>query len=68
MRLGDLPEARELATQLTTIKAALGQLGLFKTMHALDTAVQEIGYEIEEHLLHHASADKRQAALKEPHP
>lgn len=41
-------EALELANQLVTIKAALGRLGLFKTMHALDEATKAIGFEIEE--------------------
>lgn len=41
-------EGRELAIQLVQIKARLGHIGLFKTMHALDAATRAIGYELEE--------------------
>jgi hypothetical protein len=58
LKLVDLPEAREIASRLVNIKAELGQLGLFKTMHALDTATKAIGYEIEEHLQHHARVER----------
>lgn len=42
-------EGREIATKLVQIKARLGQLRLFKTMHALDAATHAIGYELAEH-------------------
>jgi hypothetical protein len=49
-----MPEDRQAALALTdelvSIKAKLGQLGLFKTMHALNGATQAIGYEIAEKL------------------
>lgn len=44
-----MAEGREIATQLVQIKARLGNLGLFRTMHKLDEATREIGYELAEH-------------------
>lgn len=47
-RVETLQEGRQIATQLVQIKARLGQLGLFRTMHALDAATTAIGYELAE--------------------
>jgi hypothetical protein len=44
-----MAEGREIATELVRIKARLGNLGLFRTMHKLDLATKEIGYELAEH-------------------
>lgn len=41
-------EGREIARQLVEIKARLGNLGLFRTMHKLDEATREIGWEMAE--------------------
>lgn len=44
-----IKEGRDIAVQLVQIKNRLGQLGLFRTMHKLDLATTEIGYELAEH-------------------
>jgi hypothetical protein len=54
MKLIDLPEAKQIASDLTAIKDRLGRLGLFATMHMMDAPLGKIGFEIEEHLLEHA--------------
>jgi len=36
----------DFARELTTIKDRAARLGLWRTMHALDRAIQEIGWEI----------------------
>ncbi len=41
---------QEIASELTRLKAELGSLGLFKTMHALDHATRAIGYELAEYM------------------
>lgn len=38
----------EIASALMLLKHRAGQLGLFKTMHALEPATQAVGYEIAE--------------------
>ena len=40
----------EFAGALMLIKHRAGQLGLFKTMHALEAATQAVGYELAEHI------------------
>lgn len=49
MNVKQLNEGKEIADTLVGIKARLGALGLFKTMHALDAATRAIGYELAEH-------------------
>lgn len=39
-------EQSEFATELVRIKHRAGQLGLFRTMHALDKATQAVGWEL----------------------
>ena len=47
--IGKLPEgAHELARDITLLKARAGQLGMFKTMHALEPATQAVGWEMAE--------------------
>lgn len=41
---------REIAEQMNLLKARLGGLHLFKTMHALDEATRSLGYEAAERL------------------
>jgi hypothetical protein len=48
-------EHHEFASALMLMKFRAGQLGFFKTMHALEPATQAIGYEM---------ADKIEAAKK----
>lgn len=40
----------QIASALMLLKHRTGQLGLFKTMHAMDTVTQVIGYELAEHI------------------
>lgn len=45
----DLAEARrEVAIRIVQLKADIGSLGLFKTMHAMEEAVTAVGWEIAE--------------------
>ena len=47
--IGKLPEgAHELARDITLLKTRAGQLGMFKTMHALEPATQAVGWEMAE--------------------
>lgn len=39
---------RVFAAELVKLKDKAGRLGLWKTMHALDTATREVGYEAAE--------------------
>ena len=45
-----MKEERQFASDLMLMKARAGQLGLFKTMHALEPATQKVGWEIAEHI------------------
>jgi len=36
----------EFCRELAAVKAKAGQLGLFRTMHKLDLATVEVGYEV----------------------
>lgn len=48
-RIGKLPEgAHDLAKDITVLKYRAGQLGLWKTMHALEPATQAVGWEMAE--------------------
>lgn len=44
-------EAHEFAGALMLMKLRAGQLGFFKTMHALEPATQAIGWEMAEQIL-----------------
>lgn len=51
----------EIASALMLIKHRAGQLGLFKTMHALEPATKAVGYELAEYIeatQHLAAKDK----------
>jgi hypothetical protein len=39
-------DEREIAFALVALKARCGQLGLFRTMHALEPATKVVGYEL----------------------
>lgn len=43
---------REIARELTALKAELGSLTMFSTVQALDTATRRIGYELAERSPH----------------
>ena len=43
-------ELHEFASALMLMKHRAGQLGLFKTMHAIEPATQAVGYELAEHI------------------
>lgn len=43
-------EAHEFASALMLIKLRAGELGFYKTMHALEPATQAIGWEMAEHI------------------
>lgn len=55
----DVKASEQLAIELVYLKARAGKLGLFRTMHALDKATQEIGWEIAVQL------DPKQAAHRD---
>lgn len=40
----------EFASALMLMKHRAGQLGLFKTMHAIEPATQAVGWELAEHI------------------
>lgn len=40
----------EIASALMLLKHRCGQIGLFKTMHALEPATQAVGYELAEQI------------------
>lgn len=46
-----LQQKLDFAARLTSIKHEAGTLGLFSTMQKLDLAVNEVGFEIECHVL-----------------
>lgn len=54
-------EHHEFASALMLVKARAGQLGFFKTMHALEPATQAIGWEMAEKI----EATKKVGALDE---
>ena len=61
--IGKLPKgSHELARDITLVKARAGQLGLFKTMHALEPATQAIGWEMAEIL------EGKRPDMLMPHP
>jgi hypothetical protein len=41
---------REFVIALNILKVQAGRLGLFETMHAIDTATKKVGWEIAEKL------------------
>ncbi len=43
-------EKDEISSALMLLKHRCGELGLFKTMHALEPATQAVGYELAEHI------------------
>lgn len=43
-------ERHELASAIMLIKHRAGQLGFFKTMHALESATQAVGWEMAEQI------------------
>lgn len=43
-------EKREFCTEVALLRHRAGELGLFKTMHALEHGVQAVGWEVAEHL------------------
>lgn len=43
-------EAHEFASAVMLMKHRAGQLGFYKTMHALEPATQAIGWEMAEHI------------------
>lgn len=43
-------QAHEFASALMLMKVRAGQLGLWKTMHALEPATQAVGYEMAEQI------------------
>lgn len=43
-------DRNEFASALMLMKHRAGQLGLFKTMHALEPATQAVGWELAEHI------------------
>lgn len=43
-------EQRDFAVKLVAVKAEAGQLGLWKTLQALEAAVTEVGWELAEKL------------------
>jgi hypothetical protein len=45
-----LEEKKQFAADIVRIKAKAGQLGLFKTMQALEAGVKAVGWEIAEHI------------------
>lgn len=56
-------EAHEFASALMLMKHRAGQLGFFKTMHALEPATQAIGWEMAENIeVVHKTAAKDKAA------
>ncbi len=61
MRPADYADATDLARQLVVIKDKLGRLGLFKSMHAMDAVTGALGFEIAEHMEHHAKVAKAEA-------
>lgn len=58
-------EAHEFASALMLMKVRAGQLGFFKTMHALEPATQAIGWEMAEKIeAVHKTGAKDAAARK----
>lgn len=48
-KIGKLPDgAQQLAIDIINLKARAGEIGLYKTMHALEPATQAIGWEMAE--------------------
>lgn len=43
-------EKREFCTEVVRLKHRAGELGLFKTMHALEEGTKAVGWEVAEHL------------------
>ncbi len=41
-------ELRNFPLEVVKLKSKAGKLGLYKTMHSLEAATQEVGYEIAE--------------------
>ena len=39
---------KTIATEIVLLKAKCGELGLFRTMHAMESAVQTVGWELAE--------------------
>lgn len=51
----------EFASALMLMKVRAGQLGLFKTMHAIEPATQAVGWELAEHIEAKAGLMKKDA-------
>lgn len=43
-----LKELKEFAVEVMMLKAKAGKLGLWKTMHSIESATQTVGWEIAE--------------------
>lgn len=58
----------EIASAIVLIKYRCGQLGLFKTVHALEPATQAVGWELAEQIeAKHALAEKDAAYRRRWH-
>jgi len=44
----DIKELKQFAAEIVAIKHKAGDLGLYKTMHAMEAAVMHVGWEIAE--------------------
>ena len=50
LTLDQISEAQALCIELPKLQERLFRCGMLKTAHAMDKAIQEIGYELAEHL------------------
>lgn len=55
-----LPQARECIERLVQLKHDMGKAGMFRTMHKMEIAVKEAGWELADSL---NAANKARAAL-----
>lgn len=46
----EIDDLKQFAADLMLMKVTAGQLGLFKTMHAIEPATQAVGWEIAERI------------------
>lgn len=52
-------QQQQFACQLAAMKAEAGRLGLWRTMHAMDAALLEVGFEIGDSLITDAAERRR---------
>ena len=46
MTVAEIEERKQFCSEVAMLKHKAGELGMFRTMHALEAGVTEVGYEL----------------------